>query len=1078
MTPKKNKPMRKSTLVTLIFLLMFIGHNLYAQPVDSRGFRMAGTNPEIIQVNQTLSSTTDLKLFPEKMPGINGLSVTSSIVLNGSESFVRFILTDTNYNEYLVFETYELLASGTEVSIEDLAEETAILNGIRPLFLRIELQDASVNLKNISYTTALPPGIEMARIKQERNMQRHEEKIRMLNQNLRDRGFMWVAGHTEVSALSYSERKQLYGDSKFPSGIEYYTGGILEAGPGLKSATASPMVDMWDWRNRHGVNWVTSVKNQGGCGSCWAFAVTGATEALVNLFYNRKLDLNLSEQDVLSCSGAGSCSGGYPSTALNYITNTGIVDEAAFPYKASDLPCTDKSPNPTQLIKIGGRVDFGTTTWPREEDALKKMIIKYGPISGGISDWSHAMTLVGYQVVKAGDKFYTRDLNKSTYWLTVPEGSSLIGTTVWMFKNSWGGTWGDAGYVYVQTSMANVGWTHALLTPVQSLKQTYTVNCEDKDGDGYYWWGLGPKPANCDCPDLADGDDSNPNLGPLDEYGNCIVLGAPPVADFTSDITSVPAGKSVSFTDLSKNAPTSWSWSFPGGNPGTSTDRNPVVIYPTMDTFDVTLTVKNASGENTVKKTGYITVTEPVYCDSKGGVSEEWIESVSIGSDVHSSTKTTGYQDFTAKTFTVQSGTTQNFTLKPAFSNARKPKTEYWRIWIDLNNDKDFDDPGELLFTSALSNTTVTGIITIPPGLNLTTRMRISMKRSVAPGACEIFSQGEVEDYTVTITPPAPVELTADFSASSQSVYSGEYVQFTDLSVGYPVSWAWTFSNGTTSITSNDRNPNIQFNSAGNYGVTLVVSDGNTTKTETKTGYISVTDAPPVTYCEPMNISTTGDFIKGVSLGSISTSNTPSSGYRLNSGPYNLTAGTSYAVTLTPATTSNRNFWRIWLDVNGDSDFDDSGETLLAVNNKKGAFTANITIPASLSLTTRLRISMRTGSSPAPCDDSFSGEVEDYVVTIGAGLLAIKNASLEFAENGTASIRLYPNPTNDRVTLKLGKVSPGDSYTLYNSLGTLVRQKEITGLISQVEMESFAPGMYLIVINNSNQIYREKILKQ
>jgi hypothetical protein len=147
------------------------------------------------------------------------------------------------------------------------------------------------------------------------------------------------------------------------------------------------------------------------------------------------------------------------------------------------------------------------------------MIIKYGPLSGGIYDWSHAIVLVGWQVVKEGDRFYTRDLNKSTYWITVPAGSPLIGTTVWIFKNSWGGSWGDAGYVYIQTAMSNVGWTHALLNPVQSLKQTYNVICADGDGDGYYWWGLGPKPASCTGPDTPDGNDTDPTLGPLDQYG-------------------------------------------------------------------------------------------------------------------------------------------------------------------------------------------------------------------------------------------------------------------------------------------------------------------------------------------------------------------------------------------------------------------------------------------------------------------------------------------------------------------------------------------------------------------------------
>jgi C1A family cysteine protease len=156
------------------------------------------------------------------------------------------------------------------------------------------------------------------------------------------------------------------------------------------------------------------------------------------LYFNQLLHLDLSEQDLLSCSGAGSCSGGYPSTALNYITNTGIVDEVAFPYSATDESCQNKSKNPEELIKIAGRVDFGSSLYPRSEDNLKKMLIEMGPISGGLYDWSHAMTLVGYKVVEEGDKFYYRDLELQRYWITVEAGDPLIGKTVWIFKNSWG----------------------------------------------------------------------------------------------------------------------------------------------------------------------------------------------------------------------------------------------------------------------------------------------------------------------------------------------------------------------------------------------------------------------------------------------------------------------------------------------------------------------------------------------------------------------------------------------------------------------------------------------------------------
>jgi len=84
----------------------------------------------------------------------------------------------------------------------------------------------------------------------------------------------------------------------------------------------------------------------------------------------------------------------------------------------------------------------------------------------------------------------------------------------------------------------------------------------------------------------------------------------PPVADFTSNLTTVLTGSSVSFTDLSTNIPASWHWSFEGGTPAHSTEKNPEnIIYETPGTYSVTLTVTNQNGSGTVTKTDYITVS-------------------------------------------------------------------------------------------------------------------------------------------------------------------------------------------------------------------------------------------------------------------------------------------------------------------------------------------------------------------------------------------------------------------------------------------------------------------------------------
>ena len=83
----------------------------------------------------------------------------------------------------------------------------------------------------------------------------------------------------------------------------------------------------------------------------------------------------------------------------------------------------------------------------------------------------------------------------------------------------------------------------------------------------------------------------------------------PPVSNFTASTTTICQGNCIAFTDASTNSPTSWSWSFPGGTPATSTTQNPSsVCYAAAGTYAVTLTATNASGSNTLTQTSYITV--------------------------------------------------------------------------------------------------------------------------------------------------------------------------------------------------------------------------------------------------------------------------------------------------------------------------------------------------------------------------------------------------------------------------------------------------------------------------------------
>ncbi|PKV51016.1 putative secreted protein (Por secretion system target) [Aquimarina sp. MAR_2010_214] len=142
------------------------------------------------------------------------------------------------------------------------------------------------------------------------------------------------------------------------------------------------------------------------------------------------------------------------------------------------------------------------------------------------------------------------------------------------------------------------------------------------------------------------------------------------------------------------------------------------------------------------------------YCASNGNdTSYEYIGKVVLGTiNKTSNAGTNGYSNFTAESTNLAKGNSNTITITPTF-----PRTaaydEGYSVWIDYNQDGDFTDAGEQVWTKAPSNTTpVSGSFTVPASAtDGTTRMRVSMKYDAVPTSCESFSYGEVEDYTVVI---------------------------------------------------------------------------------------------------------------------------------------------------------------------------------------------------------------------------------------------------------------------------------------------------------------------------------------
>ncbi|MCP4159741.1 MAG: M20/M25/M40 family metallo-hydrolase [Deltaproteobacteria bacterium] len=186
-------------------------------------------------------------------------------------------------------------------------------------------------------------------------------------------------------------------------------------------------------------------------------------------------------------------------------------------------------------------------------------------------------------------------------------------------------------------------------------------------------------------------------------------------------------------------------WNF--GDSSTSSLQNPVHTYPSAGTYTVTLTVEDNNGNTNVATKSIEVKAVNEYCISSGNSNNyEWISEVQVGSFSKTS-GASGYSDFTTPAISLSTGN-QTVTLTPGFNGSSY--SEYWKVWIDFNNDGDFDDSGEEVFSQS-GKSSVSGQITIPSSITGERRMRVSMRYNQYSSSCGTFDYGEVEDYTISI---------------------------------------------------------------------------------------------------------------------------------------------------------------------------------------------------------------------------------------------------------------------------------------------------------------------------------------
>lgn len=189
-----------------------------------------------------------------------------------------------------------------------------------------------------------------------------------------------------------------------------------------------------DWRTQ---GYITPVKDQGQCGSCWAFSSTGSLEA--EYFANFKTLVSFSESQLVDCStsfGNQGCNGGLQENAFDYYAKNGAITEAEYPYKAQDGQC--KSAQFKYTANITGR-----TAIAKGQVALKQAaILRPLAVSVYAKPWLHYNSGV-----------YDNTLQCPSSTLLLDHAVLLVGygsnggQDFWIVKNSWSTSWGEAGYI-------------------------------------------------------------------------------------------------------------------------------------------------------------------------------------------------------------------------------------------------------------------------------------------------------------------------------------------------------------------------------------------------------------------------------------------------------------------------------------------------------------------------------------------------------------------------------------------------------------------------------------------------------
>jgi trimeric autotransporter adhesin len=353
---------------------------------------------------------------------------------------------------------------------------------------------------------------------------------------------------------------------------------------------------------------------------------------------------------------------------------------------------------------------------------------------------------------------------------------------------------------------------------------------------------------------------------------------------------------------------------------------------------------------------------------------------------------------------------------------------------------------------------------------------------------------GSVSDFSASVhftTPGEPIDSEAPTApeniAASNIAHNSLDLSWSASTDNIGVTGYDVYMNGILKTTVNSTNAFIDGLSPGTtYSFYARAKDAAGNISEQSSSSSATTPDLTVNYCLSHGSVKSAEYIQTVKAGDYINNSGNDSGYGdFTSQPIDLLRSNN-TITITPGWTGKKRNegYRVWIDYNGDGDFDDAGELVFSqAKTSASSVTGSFAIPAGVTAKkTRMRVSMKFNNYPSPCETNFNGEVEDYLVNIPSainanGEISRKSATIgtEIPEPGLQEFKVYPNPANDRLNMIFNGFEP-TSVRIFNSTGLLVIDRRIE---NSIDISKLSNGLYIIELSDEQKpLTRTRFIKR